>query len=192
QVQELAIRGTAKDDSSNNMAGAVEVYFKDRPSSAVTDRFKGGRLSSMAQVRNTDIRGLQEKIDEIAYDFANSVNAIHRRGFVNREIQPGALSDSKGPVTGLNFFEVPLEKENAALHLDLSVAVKDDLSNISTALAANSPGDNRIALAISKLQHERIADGGASTLEESYLQTIGRIGLEAGKAKLDREQSEGI
>jgi len=35
-------------------------------------------------------------------------------------------------------------------------------------------------------------DEGTSTLEESYLQTIGRIGLETGKAKLDREQSEGI
>ena len=35
-------------------------------------------------------------------------------------------------------------------------------------------------------------EGGSATLEESYLQTIGRIGLETGKAKLDREQSEGI
>ena len=192
EVQELAIRGTAKEDSSNDMAGAVEVYFKNRPSSAVTDRFKGGRLSSMAQVRNEDIRSLQTKIDDIAFDFANSVNAIHRRGFVNREIQPGVMTDAKGPVTGLNFFEVPLQRENAALHLDLSKEVQSDLSNISTALAANSPGDNRIALAISKLQHERIVDGGTTTLEESYLQTIGKIGLETSKAKLDREQSEGI
>lgn len=192
EVQELAIRGTAKDDSSNNMAGSVEVYFKNRPSAALTERFKGGRLSSMAQVRNQDIQGLQKKIDDIAYDFANSVNAIHRRGHVNREIPPGALADSKGPVTGLDFFAVPLQRENASLHLDLSEAVKSDLSNISTALEANSPGDNRIALAISKLQHERIMDNGTATLEESYLQTIGRIGLETGKAKLDREQSEGI
>ena len=192
EVQELAIRGTAKDDSSNNMAGAIEVYFKNRPSSPVTDRFKSGRLSSMAQVRNEDVRELQTKVDDIAFDFANSVNAIHRRGFVNREIPEGALADSKGPVTGIDFFSIPLQRENAALHLDLSKAVQEDLSNIATALQSNSPGDNRIALAISKLQHERIMDEGTTTLEESYLQTIGRIGLETGKAKLDREQSEGI
>ena len=35
-------------------------------------------------------------------------------------------------------------------------------------------------------------DGGTTTLEESYLQTIGNVGLESGKAQLDREQSEGI
>ena len=192
ETQELAIRGTAKEDSSNNMPGAVEVYFRDRPSSAITDKFRNGRLSSMAQVRNEDIRSLQVKIDDIAFDLANSVNALHRRGFANRPSAPGALADEKGPLTGIDFFETPKSRDGAALELDLSALVKDDLSNIATALQANSPGDNRIALAVSKLQHERIMEGGTATLEESYLQTIGRIGLEAGKAKLDREQSEGI
>lgn len=192
EVQELAVRGTSKDDSSNNMSGSVEVFFKHRPASSMTDKFKGGRLTSMTKVRNEDIRIQQDKIDDIAYNLVNSVNAIHRRGFANREITPGALADNKGPVTGIDFFKVPTSKENSALNMDLSELVKDDLSNISTALVENSPGDNRIALAISKLQHERIMDEGTSTLEESYLQTIGRIGLETGKAKLDREQSEGI
>ena len=35
-------------------------------------------------------------------------------------------------------------------------------------------------------------DDGTSTLEEHYLKVIGNIGLETGKAKLDKEQSEGI
>lgn len=192
EVQELAVRGTSKDDSSNNMSGSVEVFFKHRPAVSMTDKFKGGRLTSMTKVRNEEIRGFQEKIDDIAYNLANSVNAIHRRGYANREAQPGAAVDSKGPLTGIDFFKTPTTKENAALNMDLSELVKDDLSNISTALDANSPGDNRIALAISKLQHERIMDEGTSTLEESYLQTIGRVGLETGKANLDREQSEGI
>ena len=70
--------------------------------------------------------------------------------------------------------------------------MQEDLSNIATALAPNSPGDNRIALAISKIQNERILDDGTITLEEKYLQSIGNIGLSTGKARLNSEQSEGI
>lgn len=192
EVQELAIRGTSKDESTNNMAGTVEVFFKERPSAKISENFKSGRLASMIEVRNVDVRHMQEGIDNIAYEFSQSVNAIHRRGFANREVGPGANFDSKGALTGIDFFKAPVSRENAALQLDISDAVKSDLSNISTALEANSPGDNRIALAISKLQHERLMDEGHSTLEESYLKMIGRIGLESGKAQLDQEQSEGI
>ena len=33
---------------------------------------------------------------------------------------------------------------------------------------------------------------GTITLEEKYLQTVGNVGLETGKAKLDAEQASGI
>ena len=33
---------------------------------------------------------------------------------------------------------------------------------------------------------------GTATIEEAYLQTIGNVGLEAGKANLDARQAEGI
>jgi len=59
-------------------------------------------------------------------------------------------------------------------------------------LEPNAPGDNRVAVAISKLQHEKLLDEGTSTLEEKYLQSIAHVGLETGKARLDTEQSEGI
>lgn len=70
--------------------------------------------------------------------------------------------------------------------------MKNDLSNITTGLKPNAPGDNRIALAISKIQHEKFMAGGTATIEEQYLQTIGKIGLEASKANFEQEQSEGI
>ena len=79
-----------------------------------------------------------------------------------------------------------------AAYIQLSKPVLQDLTNIVTAEKHNSPGDNRIALAISKLQHEKVLDGGTTTLEEKYLQSIGKIGLETGKARLDTEQSEGL
>ena len=197
QIQELAASGISKEDSSNNMAGSVEIYLKNKPSHPITTKFKGGKLASMLQVRNTDITNLRERVDTIAYEFTNTVNAIHRRGFASRKVNVDEAGiadtfDNKGAVTGINFFAELNGVENAAHAISLSNAVKSDLSNIVTAVNPNSPGDNRIAVAVSKLQHERVMAGGTATLEEYYLQTIGKVGLEANKANLDAEQFEGI
>jgi flagellar hook-associated protein 1 FlgK len=195
--QDLAVISKNKNNSSNNMNGSVEVVLKDRPSQSVTNHFQGGTLAAIIKVRNEDLRKLQDDVDGIAFQFTSSVNAVHRQGFVNRPIRLGPdgtplLMDAKGPTTGIDFFVQPLDKDGASSSIDLSDAVKGDLSNIAAAVAPNAPGDNRVAIAISKLQHERIAGEENVTLEEKYLQTIGNIGLETGKARLDAEQSSGI
>ncbi len=66
------------------------------------------------------------------------------------------------------------------------------MNNIATALEANKPGDNRVAIAISKLQHEKVLGGGTTTFEEQYLKSVGNIGLQTGKSKIEEEQSSGI
>lgn len=196
-VQDLGTVTQNKNDSSNGMNGSVEIVLKDRPSQKITDAFKGGSLAAIIKVRNEDLKKLQNDIDGIAYQFITSVNAIHRQGYVNREIPIGAdgkpaAVDRKGLTTGLDFFKQPLSVDEAGNFIDLSDSVKNDLSNIAAALSPNAPGDNRVAIAISKLQHERISGDGSVTLEEKYLQTIGNIGLETGKARVDAEQSNGI
>jgi flagellar hook-associated protein 1 FlgK len=196
-AQDLATVTQNKNESSNSMNGSVEVVLKDRPSQKITDKFQGGTLAAIIKVRNEDLKKLQNDVDGIAYQFTTSVNTIHRQGFVNREIAIGADGkpvqvDKKGLTTGLDFFKQPLSVEEAGNEIDLSDSVKSDLSNIAAAVSPNAPGDNRVAIAISKLQHERISGDGSVTLEEKYLQTIGSIGLETGKARLDAEQSNGI
>lgn len=196
-TQQLGTISKNKGQSSNGMNGSVEVVLRDRPSMPITELFQGGSLASIIKVRNDDLRKLQGDIDNIAYQFTTSVNSIHRQGFVNRPIAIGADGqpakvDSKGLTTGIDFFKQPLSVEEASNEIDLSGSVKKDLSNIAAALSPNAPGDNRVAIAISKLQHERISGEGSVTLEEKYLQTIGNIGLETGKARLDAEQSTGI
>jgi flagellar hook-associated protein 1 FlgK len=197
EVQELATKPVSKEQSKNGMPGSVEVYYKTRPNNPISDRFSGGRMGSLIKARNEDIQTITQKVDSIAYDFANSVNAIHRRGFVNRKIPLNEMGnpplfDKKGPTTGINFFAEPMGIDGASKNLSLSREVESDLTNVATALDPNSPGDNRVALAISKLQHEKIAGNGSTTLEEEYLQTIGNIGIETGKAIFDKEQSEGL
>lgn len=197
QAQELKSHNFSKQESSNDMAGSAEVFYKNRSGQKVTDNIQKGSLAAIIKVRNDDVKGLRDKVDEIAYNFMNLVNSIHRKGFANRKVETDAngvtkSADAKGPVTGIDFFKVPQGKNGAALQMDLSAAVKDDLTNISTALSPNSPGDNRVAIAISKLQHERVMGEGNATMEEYFLKTVGKVGLEAGKAKLDGEQAEGL
>lgn len=190
----------AKEDSGNNMPGSVDLYFAGKTDSPITNKFSGGRLTSLVNARNGDIRDTQEKIDSIAYDFSKSVNSIHQKGFVNRSIEESINNDGSrslaskdgSPITGISFFKDLESRENAAAYIDLDDMIKEDLSNICSALEPNAPGDNRVSLAISKLQHEKILNDGTTTLEEQYLQTIGNIGIETGKANLDSEQSEGL
>lgn len=197
QSQPLKAHTFNKDDSSNGIDGAMEIFYENRPGQKLTGKIQSGSLAGVVKVRNEDIKQLRDNIDVIAYNFINTVNAVHRNGFVNRPIQMDEQGqpmqyDKQGLTTGVNFFKEPLSIKNAAGQMELSEAVTNDLSNIATALSPNSPGDNRVAIAISKLQHERVMGEGTATLEEYFLQTVGKVGLEAGKANLDAEQAEGL
>lgn len=194
---ELKVKGQIKEDSANNMGGSKEIYISGRGDFPISSNFRGGKIGGLYQVRNDSIKNLRDKIDQVAYELANTVNAIHRRGYVNRriEIPEGGTApafDSRGRTTNVNFFEEPVQLEDASLNIKISDEVLEDASNIATGLEPNAPGDNRVAMAISKLQHERVMDNGTATLEEFYLQSIGKIGLESGKSKMDTQQAEGI
>lgn len=195
--QEIKVSGTNEKNSSNGMENSLEIFFANRPGEKITGKFQDGKLASVLKVRNEDIVDLKNKMDRLAFEFSSSVNAIHRRGFVNRKIEMDksgrdlASSDDR-KITNIDFFKQPLEVKNAAINLDLSEEIHKDLNNIATALEPNGPGDNRVALGISKLQHEKILNDNTTTLEEFYLQVVGGIGLSVGKAQFDSEQSEGI
>lgn len=191
-AQKLTATRTYQSDSYN--PGGVEVYFQNKPNSKITDKFGTGKIGAIIQSRDSSLFSMQKKIDDLAYDISNSVNAIHRRGFA---IKPGGF-DAQGQslprqsMTGIDFFKSPSERKGAAELLQLSDSINADINNIATALEPNSPGDNRVAIAISKLQHEKVLDGGSATFEESYLKSVGKVGLETAKAKLNVEQSMGI
>lgn len=184
-------------DAQGNITKGLEVFFEKRPSFPITTKIKDGSLGAAIYAKNNVIGTVKDKLDNIAYHLVKVVNSIHQKGFVHRNIPVGPeeappLSDSFGPTTGINFFKDIDSSSGAASLVDLSDEVKSDLSNISTGLLANRPGDNRVALAISKIPHQKILDNGRATMEEEYLKSISDIGMASGKAKLNSEQSQGI
>lgn len=196
-AQQLAVGSVVKEGSSSVDKGNAEIFFANRPSHAFSDKIKNGTLGALLKTRNDEIEGLEKQLNELAHGLVLSTNAIHRRGFANHPVPIDALGNplpgnAQKKVTGINFFKEPLDLTRAAEYIDISDEVKEDINNIAAGLEANKPGDNRIAIAISKLQHEKVLDSGTTTFEEQYLKSVGNIGLQAGKAKIDGEQSAGI
>lgn len=196
-AQELAVGSAVKDGASSVDKGNAEIFFANRPGIHFSDKIKGGTLGALLKTRNEEIEGLEKQLDELAHGLVHATNAIHRRGFANHPVPVDAQGNpipnaASKKVTGINFFKEPLDMKRAAEYIDISDEVKEDVNNIAAALEANKPGDNRIALAISKLQHEKVLGDGTTTFEEQYLKSVGNIGLQTGKAKIDTEQSSGI
>ncbi len=197
QVQELTTVQRSPEGDVEAFEPKLDISFKSKPDLQLGKQFKGGILQAIVETRDTNVSRLQEHIDTMAFDLANMVNAIHRKGFANKEMPTDANGNpmphmAREQVTGIDFFKTPTSKHRAAEYLELSAPVKDDLRNIVTAYTPNAPGDNRIALAISKLQHTKFLAEGTTTLEEFYLQGIGDIAVNAGKAKIDASHSEGV
>lgn len=178
-------------------SGKMGVFFQGRPNVMLNNKFEEGRLQALVKTRNEDVFYLKDKIDTIAFQLAHSVNAIHSRGFVNKMLPVDgrgiAYNDgSLKQLTGIDFFNSPNAKLHAARKLKLSNLVQESSDYIATALAPNSPGDNRVSLAITKLQHEKIGSNGTATFEEDYLKVIGNIGVKTAKSKINIEHTKGI
>lgn len=196
-VQELSAGSSVARGETSAEKGDAEIFFTNRPGVAITDKLKGGSLGGLLRTREQEVVGLEKQLDELAHGLVLATNAIHRRGFANHPVPVDAQGNpvpnaARQKVTGINFFKEPLDLKRAAEYISLSEEIEEDANNIATAAEANKPGDNRVAIAISKLQHEKVLGGGTTTFEEQYLKSVGNIGLQAGKSKIDQEQSQGI
>ncbi len=194
----IALGATAVKESNDiNDPGSMQIFFRDRPNIVVTDQFEKGVLQAAIKTRNEELDHVMQKVDDLAYNLANAVNAIHKRGFINKPLPVDAQGQpyNEGTykkVTGINFFETPTSAKYAARNLKLGELVKESSDYIAAALSPNAPADNRIALALTKLQHEKFANGGTATFEEEYLKTVGHIGVKTAKENITAEHAKGI
>lgn len=181
---------------ANDNQKSLYVYFENKSSFNLADKFKKGKMQGLYETYNGDLKNCKDNIDDIAYNLTLATNTLHRKGYVNAKLpldENGQLilGDFKA-ITGINFFEEPTSKNGAASSIDLSSLVKENPVYIAAAAAPNSPGDNRVALSISKLQHEKLFNNGTASFEDQYLKNVGSIGLASSKSKVNLDQSKGI
>ncbi len=164
QAEEFSVART-KADGQGKPENAYDLITTASASPSVTHQVSGGKVGALLSARDQTLSTVLERLDGMAYDVANAVNQIHSQGFT----RTGA--------TGVDFFKLPISKEAAAEVLDLSDAVKGSSSNIASAALPNAPGDNRIAIAISGLQHLKLTNSGLSTADDFYNSIVSDVGV---------------
>ncbi|MCB9134640.1 MAG: flagellar hook-associated protein FlgK [Anaerolineales bacterium] len=128
-----------------------------------------GELGAVLTARNQTIPAQLNGLDTLASTLAARVNTLHQSGF--------GLNNA----TGLDFFT-----GTDALSLRVN-ATLDDVSNIATSAAPDSPGDGSIAGQIAAVQHELLLNGGTTTLNQYQANQAASFGLQLSQALSDTD-----
>jgi len=118
-----------------------------------------GELSALMTVHNEDIPDLLDRLDVLAVNLAEEVNAIHKTGY------------NLDGVTGLNFFADTTEGA-ASIAVDSAIAANVEL--IATSDALGETGNGNIAKALADLADKEVI--GNQTVGEYYRSLVGNLG----------------
>ena len=136
----------------------------------VTADFTGGRLGGLLQVRDSIIPGYTARLDQLAYDVATAVNALHATGY-----------DLDGNAAG-TFFAAPAAVAGAAFSLSVDAALLADSRRVA-ASATGAGGDNGIARSLSALRDATLANGGTRSANAAWSQIVYAVGGDAASAR---------
>lgn len=173
-----SFRGPA--DDQGKPENSVDVTTTASVSSNVTHRIKSGKIGALVESRDQLLSTVINRLDELAYTIGTAVNEVHEQGFTRNGEQ------------GIAYFKNIGSKERASEFIDLSDKVRSSINNIATAAEADSPGDNRVAIALSGLQHARLMGEGHSTLDDYYNSIVADIGVASASNKSAITQQKDI
>jgi len=179
ESQTLSVERTQADDRGK-VAQAADIRFSGSSSQVITHQIKTGKLGALLEVRDQYLSNMAERLDELAYSLVKSVNDIHATG-----VTPSGA-------TGVMFFKPLDQKDRASEFISLSHEISAGAHNIATAMTSDAPGDNRIPLAISKLQTDRVVDQNTATLEDFYNSIVSGVGVNLSRNRFDMNQQKDI
>ncbi len=171
-------RAATLDSSTLNGSGFRQLMFQssDGLTFEATTLFDSGKIGAVLDMRDNRVKGIIDRLDQIAITLVNSVNAQHALGF-----------DLSG-VTGGDFFaQIPAVAGAAAVVRVNPVLAMDPRLIASGSSATTVPGDNRNALALLNLRSASHAALGNLTLQDSYLSLVGEIGSQVESAQVGLE-----
>ena len=169
-------------DDQGKPEGAMDLKTSASAKGIVTHQVKGGKVGALLEVRDDTLSKILDRLDQLAVEVTHSVNAIHREGF------------TKNGQNGINFFRPidPVHVKSAAESIELSDAVRGNVNNIATGAEPDSPGDNRVAIAISGLQHLNLMNGGKTTVDDFYNSIVSDVGVVGAKTRAALNQQKDI
>ena len=131
----------------------------------ITDRITGGKLKGWIEARDTIVPGYLDRLDSLAGEIINQVNAQHQLGF-----------SLDGTTTGEDFFS-----GSDANDIAVSANIEADVNLIAAAsTAAGAPGDESNALAIANLQNGAFMSG--ATFHDFHDSLVTDVGSDVAQA----------
>lgn len=126
----------------------------------------GGEFRGLYEVRDVTIPDVVNRLDQLAYSFADEVNTLHRAG-----------TDLNGN-PGQDFFVQPAAVLDAASSLAMNITATADIAAGTT----GAYGDNTNALAMLQLESEPLAGlGGNDTFVSYYGKIAATVGVETAR-----------
>lgn len=176
------VRFASLSSDSVNGAGLHDVTYHSPDGTAfiATALFPAGKIGSVLNVRDNQVQGFIDRLDQFAKSLVDEANAQHALGF-----------DLNGN-TGGNLFNPIAALAGAAGNVQVDTSLAADPRLIAAAAALSAlPGDNRNALALVGLRSTTIPALGGLTLEDHFLALLGDVGsqVESAQAQFDFQQA---
>lgn len=134
----------------------------------ITAEIGDGHIAGLVQVRDALIPSYTTKLDQLAYDLANAVNALHGSGY-----------DANGNPGGA-FFTPPTAIAGAAASLSMDATLMANPSRLAAAGVA-SPGDNAIARQLANLRDAPIVNG--RTADQAWASLVYDVSSDVARAE---------
>ncbi len=155
QTQELALSVESETEIG------PKVVFKNGGQVAA---ISNGSIKGILDTRDTHVADYLVKLDELAANLAQGVNAIHSTGY------------NLDGITGTDFFDPNV---TSAANFNLNPAIMADANLIAASDALGEPGNNNTALALANLQESLVMNNGEFTFSDFYNSLISSVGSQA-------------
>jgi flagellar hook-associated protein 1 FlgK len=145
----------------------------------ISSDLQSGSLGGQLAIRDDVLPGYQSQLDQLAYDVATQVNAVHSAGY-----------DLSGN-TGQDLFAVPASAAGAAAAFQVHAAIAADATKIA-ASGDGVRGDNATAKALADLRGARAARGGTTTFTDSWSLIVNAVGTDSAAATASLTTRHGV
>ena len=155
-----------------NASGLQDVVWLDNAGSPVmiNNDISAGKLKGWLETRDVLIPDYLNRLDTLAQTLVTEVNNLHLTGFDLNGTAGEVFFDGTGTAADIEV------NANIVGDPDLIAASFDPAPLLST------PGDNRNAIEIAKLQHQLLMNGNTATFNDYYSSLVSDVGNEVLKS----------
>ncbi|MGB0647436.1 MAG: flagellar hook-associated protein FlgK [Bradymonadia bacterium] len=164
--------------ANDGLIDVVHTSFNGQ-ATVINEALSEGEVTGLLRSRDDIMGARRNELDQLAFEFASEVNAVHRQGF------------GLDGVDGRDLFVQPLVAADAAQNLEVEAAIEADTDLIGAAQDPTLlPGDNRNLFVLADLQNQRSVNLGNQSYNAFFSEMVRGIGNEVQQNTFDAEFAE--